>query len=581
MAFIYYGLCLFISFIMLLLVIASGSEHSIHQSLLICVMTIANGGYLALSLSKNIGEAILANKVIYVGGAFMPMLFFLIICEVCSVSFPRWLNLIMYGGQLITYVTICTIGYSDLYYKNVELLVDGGVGYLVDKVYGPAHFLYPFTMFGYLLAGTVVLIYSLRRRNKVSIKNTLMLIGGMAIASMAFVLERTLGLRTEIMPAVYVSISMSLTVIIFRAKIYLVDGSMDRRLSRFSKVGCITLSRKLNFMGCNEYAVSVFPELKEYYLDYPMPQDGSFLCDRIMLKLRMILEGGDVRNVESTVVEIEDRYLEYSVKPILSDGGIWYGYILVFSDVTDHQRYLKMIEGYSKNLESEVKGKTQRIRQIQEKTLLGMAQMVESRDLSTGGHVKRTSSVVAVFSKALLSANMGFSQGFLRYVERSAPMHDLGKITVDDKILRKQGKFTPEEYEIMKTHSAEGAKIVARILTGIEDEEFVRIATNVAHYHHEKVNGKGYPEGLKGDQIPIEARIMALADVFDALVSKRCYKEAFSYEKAFEIIREDAGIHFDERLAEVFLTCRQELEALYQSYEEEEEEMTAAATANT
>ena len=572
MAIYYYGLCLFISFIMLLLVIASGSEHSIHQSLLISIMTIANGGYLALAMSRSLSEAILANKVIYAGGAFMPMLFFLIICEVCYVTFPRWLHLIMYGGQLITYVTICTMGYTGLYYKSVNLVVDDGVGYLVDKAYGPAHFLYPLTMFGYLLAGTVVLLYSLKRRNKVSIKNTLMLIGGMFITAAAFVLERALGIRTEIMPAVYVSISVSLTFIIFRAKIFMVDGSMDRRLSRFSKVGCITLSRKLKFMGCNDYAVSVFPELKDYYLDYPMPQDGSLLSDRIMLKLRMVLEGGNVRSVESSIAEIDDKYFEYYVNPILSDGGMWYGYILVFSDVTDHQNYLKMIEGYNRNLESEVKGKTQRIRQIQERTLLGMAQMVESRDLSTGGHVKRTSSVVAVFAKALLASDLGLTPEFLRYVERSAPMHDLGKITVDDKILRKQGKFTPEEYEIMKTHSAEGAKIVAKILTGIEDQEFVRIATNVAHYHHEKVNGMGYPEGLKGNEIPIEARIMALADVFDALVSKRCYKEAFSYEKAFEIIREDAGSHFDKRLAEVFLSCRQELEALYRSFEEDEEE---------
>ena len=98
----------------------------------------------------------------------------------------------------------------------------------------------------------------------------------------------------------------------------------------------------------------------------------------------------------------------------------------------------------------------------------------------------------------------------------------------------------------------------------------MEIATNVAHYHHEKVNGEGYPDGLVGDEIPVEARIMALADVFDALVSKRCYKEAFSFDRAFEIIRQDSGTHFDARLAEVFLSCRPELEALYLSFEDEE-----------
>ena len=572
MAIIYYGLFFFISFILVLIVISAGTEHSIHQTLLVMITAIANGGYFALAMSRTLEEALLANKLIYLGGMFMPMIFFLAVCEVSSIEVPRWLRLLMYGGQIIAYGVVCTIGYTKLYYVSATLIVDDGYGYLTDKVYGPGHVLYPVTMFGYLFASAGVLVYSMRRRNRVSLKNTLILVAAMAITSVSFVVERLFHFKWEIMPAIYNMIIVVLTIIMYEAKIYLVDGSMDRRLSRYSKVGCITLNRKLHFMGCNDFAIQIFPELKEYYLDYPMPQDGSVLSDRIMLKLRMLLENGETRSVESSIVEIGENYYEYYVKPILSDGGRWHGFILVIADVTDRQKYLKMIEGYSRNLESEVKGKTMRIRQIQERTLLGMAQMVESRDLSTGGHVKRTSSVVAVFSRALLKSDLGLSQEFLRYVERSAPMHDLGKITVDDKILRKRGKFTPEEYEIMKTHSAEGAKIVAKILTGIEDEMFVRIATNVAHYHHEKVNGTGYPDHLVGEQIPIEARIMALADVFDALVSKRCYKEAFSYEKAFEIIREDSGSHFDKRLADVFLTCRQELEALYRSYEEEEEE---------
>ena len=144
-------------------------------------------------------------------------------------------------------------------------------------------------------------------------------------------------------------------------------------------------------------------------------------------------------------------------------------------------------------------------------------------------------------------------------------MHDLGKIGVDDAVLRKQGRFTDEEYAKMKEHAANGAKIVREVLTGVEEERFVQVATNVAHYHHEKVDGTGYPDGLVGNAIPIEARIMALADVFDALVSKRCYKEAFSFDKAFAIIKEDVGTHFDAALAEVFLQCRPKLELYYES----------------
>lgn len=142
-------------------------------------------------------------------------------------------------------------------------------------------------------------------------------------------------------------------------------------------------------------------------------------------------------------------------------------------------------------------------------------------------------------------------------------MHDLGKITIDDSILRKPGPYTPEEFEIMKTHAARGAEIVHNILEGTDDEEFRMIAENVAHYHHERWDGKGYPDGLKGDEIPPEARIMAVADVYDALVSKRVYKDSFSFEKVHIIMMEGMGTQFAPELEEAYLRARPGLEEYY------------------
>ena len=149
-------------------------------------------------------------------------------------------------------------------------------------------------------------------------------------------------------------------------------------------------------------------------------------------------------------------------------------------------------------------------------------------------------------------------------------MHDLGKIAVQDVILRKPGKFSSVEFEEMKTHSEKGAKIVTQMLDGLEDKDFFDIAVNIAHYHHEKWNGKGYPSKLAGKAIPIEARIMALVDVFDALVSKRCYKEKMNFDDAFHIIEESLGTHFDPDLGELFLKCRLRLEQFYNGIEEKE-----------
>lgn len=212
--------------------------------------------------------------------------------------------------------------------------------------------------------------------------------------------------------------------------------------------------------------------------------------------------------------------------------------------------------------------KTQKIFEIQNSVITGMATMVESRDNSTGGHIKRTSDCVRIFAEHLktIPEYSDLTDSFYEAVIKAAPMHDLGKIAVDDAILRKPGKFTDEEYEKMKAHSAEGARIVENVLSSVDDQQFKQIAINVAHYHHEKWNGQGYPEKISRTEIPLEARIMALADVFDALVSKRCYKDSFTYDKAFQIIEEDLGTHFDPQLGLEFIKCRPDLEALYNSY---------------
>ena len=198
--------------------------------------------------------------------------------------------------------------------------------------------------------------------------------------------------------------------------------------------------------------------------------------------------------------------------------------------------------------------------------------MVEGRDFSTGGHIKRTSQGVKfIIDEMLEDPECRVDKHFKTLMVKAAPMHDLGKIAVDDKILRKEGKFEPWEYEIMKTHAAKGAEMVKKILTDVEDPEFELLAENVAHYHHERMDGSGYPDHLKGEEIPYEARIMAIADVYDALVSKRCYKDKYSFEKAFEIIEEGMGTQFDESLNKYFLAARPKLEAYYSSLEDEED----------
>ncbi|MDE6851653.1 MAG: HD domain-containing protein [Lachnospiraceae bacterium] len=199
---------------------------------------------------------------------------------------------------------------------------------------------------------------------------------------------------------------------------------------------------------------------------------------------------------------------------------------------------------------------------MQDNIILGMANLIENRDGDTGEHIKRTSQYVEMLARKAQEAGMYpdiLTDEYIMLLVKAAPMHDVGKISVPDRILQKPGRLTEEEFEQMKRHAPEGGRIVREVFRDVEDEKYIEIASQVAAYHHEKWDGNGYTAGLSGEEIPLSARIMALADVFDALVSKRCYKDAMSYDKAFQIIEESAGTHFDPQLTEIFLDMREEI----------------------
>ena len=220
------------------------------------------------------------------------------------------------------------------------------------------------------------------------------------------------------------------------------------------------------------------------------------------------------------------------------------------------------IEEYRKDLEGVVRRQTAKIEKIQREIIISLANLIESRDGSTGQHVKRTSQYVEMIVDELSRRDLYdemIDESFIYNLIKAAPMHDIGKIKIPDEVLQKPGKLTDEEFEIMKQHSPEGGKIIHMIMENIEEKDYIDVAYNVATFHHEKWNGKGYPNGLAGEQIPLEARIMAVADVFDALVSKRCYKDAMPLDKAFDIIEESKGEHFDPQIAQVFLDLRPQI----------------------
>lgn len=209
-------------------------------------------------------------------------------------------------------------------------------------------------------------------------------------------------------------------------------------------------------------------------------------------------------------------------------------------------------------------------------TVVSFATLVENRDKSTGGHIVRTAKYVGLITDEL--KRKGCFKALLTkdYVDNlinAAPMHDIGKISIPDSVLQKPGKLTDEEYAIMKTHSAVGGNIIKETFSNFGNAEYCKMAFEVARYHHEKWNGRGYPDNLKGEEIPVCARIMAVADVFDAVSAKRCYRDAMPLDKCFEIIRSGIGEDFDPVIAQAFLDIREEVETVCREFADEKEQI--------
>ena len=215
------------------------------------------------------------------------------------------------------------------------------------------------------------------------------------------------------------------------------------------------------------------------------------------------------------------------------------------------------------HIDLEMANREQQIIQMQSKTIEGMAELVESRDGETGAHVRNTAFFVELIAKKLAEDSPYkhiLTPEYISLLKRYAPLHDVGKIVISDTILLKPARLTKDEFELMKQHTVEGGHIIDSILSDIETPEHVQIAHDIAVYHHEKWDGTGYPSHLSGQDIPLCARIMSVADVFDALISKRCYKDAFTLKDAYQIIREAEGTQFDPNIVKAFFSAQTRIE---------------------
>ncbi len=310
-----------------------------------------------------------------------------------------------------------------------------------------------------------------------------------------------------------------------------------------------------------ELAANTPPDL--VLLDIMMPHlDGYEVCRRLKANQA-------TRNVPviflTAKIEIEDEELGFSVgavdfihKPISPP--IVMARVKSQLEISAWRNFLQDKNAW---LERQVKQRTSEINHLQYALICVMVSLAEFRDETTGNHIRRTQSYVLMLAKELSKLshyNALLTPNYIELMSKSAPLHDIGKIAIPDEILLKPGKHTPEEFAIMKTHAQRGYDMLKRAGEFVgKHSDFLTFAQEIAGCHHEKWDGTGYPKGLAGADIPLSARLMALADVFDALLSRRPYKEPMPSEQAIAIILEGKGSHFDPEVVEAFVAIQQDM----------------------
>lgn len=561
MLYLFYDIIFIVSVILSIFYIVIWQKHfDIHITIVFILVPIIDIGYFLLGHAHTLEEAIVANKLSYIGGCYLVLDILFVVCSLCDIKINRWIKLALLASATLIYFSALSVGYTDIFYKSITMETINGV-IVFKKEYNYMHTaFYAFVIINFLLM-IAALVYARIKKKQVSNRVIRLLYFPEIVCVISFFGGRMITKNIELLPLSYTLAQIIYIFIIYRLKLYdITDSAIDSLVNK-GDTGFVSFDFKYRFLGSNETARNIFKNFASKEIDKPLDKDD-------LVEANVIGWLDDFRDDEAKSVvyySVNDRIYEVSIA-YLYDGRVKRGYQLFITDDTNNQQYIKLINSFNEELTKEVEEKTANIVKMHDKFILGMATMVESRDNSTGGHIKRTSEGVRILIEEMRKDPQNhIDDKFYRNMIKAAPMHDLGKIAVDDAILRKPGKFTPEEFEVMKSHAEKGVGIIRQILADTDDDYFKKIAENVAHYHHERWDGSGYPHNLVGEEIPIEARIMAVADVYDALVSKRVYKDSFSFEEANKIMMDSFGKHFDINLEKYYIDARPKLEEYYRN----------------
>ncbi len=557
MAVIGFEICLVISAFVVIIIAAKNFENiNTYDWTIILLIPIVILGYWLKSRVTGAEAAQVALCIICLDSSVLLMVTIFAMLHSMGLYIKSWIKVAGYGIAFLHAMTVWISFGTKMYYKEIEV-AHTAAGSVVTTTAGPLKILHIIYLSACLLVILGILAAGYIRKGNHS---KLVLYNYSVIAALFIIIyavETFERIEFSLLPYLYVLASIIILTSYDRMHMHDISSVISQHQKYYSNRGYVSVDLKCRFMSCNERAMEFLPFLRIQRVDDVMSEEAATLFDMIE---RFKTDGETSRKFTVGDVICICEIAEFSLR---KDGKAQ-GYVFDIRDATEEQRAMDIMTSYNETLSREIEKKTENIVEIQRKITLGMANIIENRDDTTGGHVKRTNDIIAIIVDEIMAHKADKIDATLAEdIVRSAPLHDLGKISIDSSILCKPGRLTDEEYAVMKTHAVKSGEMVHILLDGVEEQHFVDTAYNIARFHHERWDGKGYPEGRVGSMIPLEARIMAVADVYDALVSQRCYKKSMGYDEAKQIILDGMGTQFDPNLETIFRNCCDKLEAYY------------------
>lgn len=514
-------------------------------ALLLCVNCF--GRYLQ-STAETLETAILANRFIYLGACYIPLLMVVLLTSLCGFRmFRMWL------AGLVTLSTVIfglsmTVGHSTIFYRVMELKQADGYRYLA-KEYGPAHHMFVAMMVLYGGIMAFYITYAWVKRKKIAVRTTLTIsLLGFAVFSM-YILEQVLKINFSLLTLGYLAGIAFLIRYYERLTLYDMSANIASSIEHRNNYAYLMLDDKFLYVNANTLMKELYPEIEEWQVDRAVPETDTQLYREVVAT---VIEQR-IERVEGYYVKKQDKYYLIEVRKIPCGRKNRFGYLIELADRTIEKKYYNAVEEYNSRLKEAVEEQTvelklqqERIKNLFLQTVAALSEAVDAKDRYTSGHSRR----VAEYARRI-AERMGKSEREQEEIFQAGLLHDVGKIRVPAEIINKPGKLTEEEFALIKIHPVTGY----HILHEVSEDTLIAIS---AKYHHERYDGKGYPNGLIGENIPEIARILGVADSYDAMTSNRSYRDALPQEVVRKEIENGKGSQFDPQIADIMLQMMDE-----------------------